>query len=283
MIIAKVDNYNVLDVEYKAELRNTLLRLKLEEPTLEAKKAAINQLIDGYILLHKAKSTNVNIGSEDVDNKFVEISMKFKTKEEFEKVMNAQNLNENKLREQIINELTIRKYIGTKFSETREVDEKKLEKIYQENIDSFKTQVMVKASHILIKGNDEKSLKKIIEIRERINSSKEFHEEAKKCSECPSCCNSGDLGYFSFGKMVKEFDNVAFNLEIDQISEPVKTQFGYHLIMVTDKKASKIAKFEEVKDSLKKRLQQIETELNIVKHIKELRAKADVEIYEEKL
>ena len=142
---------------------------------------------------------------------------------------------------------------------------------------------MVKASHILIKGTDEESLLKVKKIRAMINSPEDFIREAESCSDCPSSCQCGDLGYFTRGKMVKDFEDLAFSLQINEISQPVKTQFGYHIIMVTDHRKSKTASFEEVKEALKKRLQQIDSELQLIRHLKELRANAEIEIYHELL
>lgn len=89
----------------------------------------------------------------------------------------------------------------------------------------------VRASHILVPT--EKLANKIMK---KINAGKDFARLAKKYSECPSCEKGGDLGFFSRGKMIPEFENAAFNMEIGQVSTPVKTQFGYHLIKVTAKR-----------------------------------------------
>lgn len=89
----------------------------------------------------------------------------------------------------------------------------------------------VKASHILVSSESEaKALKSEIE------EGASFEELAKKYSKCPSGKNGGDLGYFRRGQMVKEFENAAFDTEINKVSDPIKTQFGYHLIKVYDKK-----------------------------------------------
>ena len=89
----------------------------------------------------------------------------------------------------------------------------------------------VKASHILVKDE-----KKASELRAKVNNPEEFAKMAKLHSSCPSSRKGGDLGWFGKGQMVAEFQNAAFSMEIGEISQPVKTQFGYHLIMVTDKK-----------------------------------------------
>lgn len=89
----------------------------------------------------------------------------------------------------------------------------------------------VRASHILVKSEDEaKSL------LEEIRAGKSFAEAAEEVSLCPSGQNGGDLGFFGRGMMVKPFEDAAFSMEnIGEVSEPVQTQFGWHLIQLTGK------------------------------------------------
>ena len=89
----------------------------------------------------------------------------------------------------------------------------------------------VKASHILVSSESEAKA-----LKSQIDEGTSFEELAKKYSKCPSGANGGDLGYFRRGQMVKEFEDAAFDTEINKVSEPIKTQFGYHLIKVYDKK-----------------------------------------------
>ena len=83
----------------------------------------------------------------------------------------------------------------------------------------------VKCSHILVEKQSQ-----ALQIFEDIKKGKKFGTVARENSTCPSKKKDGDLGYFTKGQMVKEFEDVAFNLEIGEISAPVKTQFGYHII-----------------------------------------------------
>ncbi len=89
----------------------------------------------------------------------------------------------------------------------------------------------VKASHLLVKTEDE-----ALNIKKEIMEGKDFAAAAREVSLCPSGQNGGDLGYFSRGQMVKEFEDAAFSMEVGEVSNPIKTQFGYHLIYLTDKK-----------------------------------------------
>lgn len=94
------------------------------------------------------------------------------------------------------------------------------------------TTTQVRAEHILV--NSESQAK---ELKSKIESNEiSFEDAAKQYSKCPSGANGGDLGYFSKGMMVKEFEEAAFSIEENKVSEPIQTQFGWHLIKVIDKK-----------------------------------------------
>ncbi len=90
---------------------------------------------------------------------------------------------------------------------------------------------MIRASHILVK--DETTAKKLLY---DLQSGADFGKLAKKHSICPSAETGGDLGFFGRGQMVKEFEDAAFSLSVGGISKPIKTEFGYHLIMLTAKR-----------------------------------------------
>jgi len=89
----------------------------------------------------------------------------------------------------------------------------------------------VKASHILVDTKEQADL-----LKSKINNGESFETLAKKYSKCPSRENGGDLGYFEKGQMVPAFEDAAFNLPVGKVSEPIHTQFGWHLIKVYDKK-----------------------------------------------
>ena len=89
----------------------------------------------------------------------------------------------------------------------------------------------VRASHILVETKEQ-----IDKIREEILAGKDFGHAARKNSKCPSGYEGGDLGFFKKGMMVAEFETAAFTLPVGEVSEPIKTQFGWHLIKVTAKR-----------------------------------------------
>ena len=90
---------------------------------------------------------------------------------------------------------------------------------------------VVKASHILVPTEDEANT-----IKTMLDEGEDFAMLARQYSKCPSKAAGGDLGYFKRGQMVKEFEKAAFSLPVGQVSEPVQTQFGWHIIKVTDRR-----------------------------------------------
>lgn len=124
--------------------------------------------------------------------------------------------------------------------------EEELRNYYMAHINDYKTKETVKASHILVDSQE-----KAYEVLEEITDGLSFEEAAKNYSSCPSKQNGGDLGTFTKGQMVKEFEDKAFSMQNGEISEPVKTEFGYHIIMVIDHIEERNSKFEDVYQEIK--------------------------------
>ena len=125
------------------------------------------------------------------------------------------------------------------------VSEDTVKKTYDERIKQIESKPEVSARHILVKTEED-----ALDIIERLNRGSDFAELAKEKSTGPSGSQGGDLGYFSKGQMVPEFDKVVFTLKKGEVSEPVKTQFGWHVIKVEDKRVSKPPAFDTVKGQL---------------------------------
>ena len=131
----------------------------------------------------------------------------------------------------------------------------------------------MRASHILVDNEIEAK-----RIYNEINEGMSFEEAAKKYSNCPSKSNGGDLGYFTRGRMVPEFENAAFGLEIGKVSSPVKSQFGYHLIKVTDKKPAEQKSFDESKNQIANMLLANKQQEVFYKKLEELKDKYEVKV-----
>lgn len=283
MVVARIFDYEINELEYQKELQSLMQKNKLHNPTPELKIRAVDHLIDGYLLLQQAQNLHLKIEDDVVEEKLLDLMLKYKTREEFNDMLAKANITTDALRKQFKNELMVRSYIETFCTTNFEIPEEKLKQIYNENLSHFKTDEMVRVSHILVQDTSNEGAKKAHELRKKINSVEDFERLAKACSDCPSCCKSGDLGFIQKGKMVAEFEDIAFDLKQKEISHPIKTPFGYHIILKTEHKRQKITAFNDIKDALAKRLHQIEQELSLLQHLKKLRENADIEIFEDRL
>ncbi len=171
------------------------------------------------------------------------------------------------LEKDLLTQMTINKVL----SEVTVTDED-AKKYYKENKTQFDQPATVSAKHILVDTEELCS-----EVKERIeNGELSFEDAAKEYSTCPSNAQGGSLGVFGRGMMVPEFEDAAFELELEKISEPVKTQFGYHLIKVETKNEAKAASFDEVKNKIVQQLIQKNQEKKYMDVMKELENKYEV-------
>lgn len=155
------------------------------------------------------------------------------------------------------------------------ISEDELKDFYEKNKYLYNRPEMVKASHILVDTEE-----KANEILEDITDGLSFEDAAKEYSSCPSKQDGGALGQFGKGQMVKEFEDAVFSMRIGEISAPVKTQFGYHIIKLTEHMPAKSAEFEEVYQEVKDNCFAVKQE-NVYKNKKEeLTKKYDVIIFE---
>jgi peptidyl-prolyl cis-trans isomerase C len=121
-----------------------------------------------------------------------------------------------------------------------------MKKVYEDAVKQIGNEQEVRARHILVPTEDEAKA-----ILAEIKKGTDFSELAKQKSKDPgAAAEGGDLGYFTKEQMVPEFAEVAFRLEKGQVSDPVKTQFGWHIIKVEDKRAKPVPTFEQVKDQV---------------------------------
>jgi peptidyl-prolyl cis-trans isomerase C len=164
-------------------------------------------------------------------------------------------------------------YAFNKIIDGIKVTDEEINAYYNEHSDMFIKPETMNASHILVEDEE-----KAYEIIDMINEGLEFERAAEQFSTCPSKEVGGNLGEFGKGQMVPEFENAAFKLEIGELSKPVKTQFGYHIIKVNEKSTQGIYSLEEVRDEIEKQLLTAKQEEKYLNKVNSLKIKYPVEI-----
>jgi peptidyl-prolyl cis-trans isomerase C len=174
--------------------------------------------------------------------------------------------------------ILVAKLIEVEGDKTAGVDEAKIEAFYEAHKDDFVTPLKLRASHIQVDTEAEAK-----EISQKLKEGTDFGQLARQYSKDPSKERGGDIGYFTKGQLMPEIEEACFKLEVGQVSDIIKTQFGYHIVKVTDKKEPRAVELSEVKGAIEKELRdkaQRETFDNLLKN---LRSKARIKINEKLL
>ncbi|MDT8396492.1 MAG: peptidylprolyl isomerase [bacterium] len=246
----------------------------------------LEQLIDGELLWQEAERKGFIASDGEVETAYGELASRYPEETEFKTEMEARGFTEESLKSNIRKQISIQNYIKGSIVPEAEVPEEAVRAAYDENPQNFTRPEEVKASHILIKSSEAdlqeqkaSALAKANEIAVKARKpGTDFAELAKTSSEGPSAPQGGDLGFFTRGRMVKPFEDAAFSMKVGDVSDPVLTQFGYHIIKVTERKEGQSVGYEEVKDQLAGDLTNRMVNEMVGRRISELRESAKIEL-----
>jgi peptidyl-prolyl cis-trans isomerase C len=174
--------------------------------------------------------------------------------------------------------LIVESFLKKKVEVESKVSDEDMKAFYEQNKDKFKSGEQIKASHILVKTEKEAK-----DIAAQLKAGGNFEELAKKNSVDSSSAKGGDLGWFGKGSMVPAFEKAALALKEGQISDVVKSDFGFHIIKLTGKRPAGIRPFEEVKEQIKGAIMPTKQQEVFQKIKEELKKTAKITIKEDVL
>ncbi|MCP4348244.1 MAG: peptidylprolyl isomerase [Desulfobacterales bacterium] len=292
-VISK-DEFDSKLTQYKQRIKGQ----KIPEAQIgEIKKKILERLVNDELLYQESQTKGIKVDGEKVSLRLATVKQKFPNPTEFEKALKEMNVSETEVKSRIERGIAIQELIDSHVTDKIAVSEEEIKEFYDSHKQFFKESEQVKASHILImtsdrkkpvkkddeKKNEEKkkaeAKKKIEMIQKKVKKGDDFAALAKEFSECPSSNNGGDLGFFKRGQMVKPFEEVAFSLKLNEISDIVETRFGYHLIKATEKKAEKATVYEDAKENILKHLKNEKTQAKVKEYIETIRKSAKIETF----
>lgn len=257
---------------------------------LNLKGAVLNSLIERELLLQEAKREKIRVSDQELreeiksypafqkEGKFAKetyfalLDWLGYTPQKFEEemrkdisitklrnmVLEGVGISEEEIRDEYLkkNEEIEIEYLLLKPAEEAKIEGKEIEEYYEKQKEDYRIPEKIRVRHILIKEERKEALEKIKEIKRRLKEGEDFESLAKEFSQCPSKEKGGDLGFFKKGDMVPEFEGVAFRLKKGQISRPVRSRFGYHIIKLEERKETCIPLLDEVREKIKRTLKE---------------------------
>jgi len=265
------------------EFTQVLLQTEAGQNVIEEfQKVKLDQLITEKLLAQEADSRGIELSEEEqteIFNKQLEgiKQQNDMNDEQLEQTLQQQGIESIDAYKERFFELNKDSLIINKLQETvmgeAEVTEEEIKTYYEENKSEFEVQEQVQASHILLE--DEKTAQEVLT---ELENGAEFTELAKEYSTGPSAEDGGSLGYVSKDQNIAQgFKDALFKLEVDSISDVVETQYGFHIIKVSDKREAGTKSYEEVKDQIKQQLTNQKGQSIWEQFVRELRDEAQIE------
>ncbi len=248
-VLAEVNGGTITTGDFNRELKNLPEYLKAMAETPQGRKEMLDTMVIRELILQQAAKDGID-KSPEIEEKLKDLKKR----------------------------LIVEAFLKKKVEADTQVSDADLKKFYEQNKDKFKTGDQIKASHILVKT--EKEAKDILA---QIKAGGNFEALAKKYSVDSSAAKGGDLGWFGKGSMVPVFEKAALGLKEGQVSDVVKSDFGYHIIKLTGKRAAGVRPFEEVKEQIKAALMPSKQQEIFQKIKEELKKDAKITVKEDVL
>jgi parvulin-like peptidyl-prolyl isomerase len=261
-------------------------RLEKHERMETLCRQVLEKLIDEKLIDQEVKKIGVKVSVKEIEAAVEEVKQRNAiTQEELERALTNEGLTMETYKRQIERGLQRQKLIHWSVKVEAKAGEEELRDFYKKNLDRYQMNETYRPSHILFMIPKETTPKAIGEIRkkvqkvlEKIKGGEDFGEMALLYSEDASSKDRGDLGYFKRGELVPAFEREALRLKVGEVSEIVRTELGFHIIKLLDRKDTEPLPFEEVKEKVRADYHEVEMEKAFKQYLSTLKEKAIIEI-----
>ena len=233
---------------------------------------ALDSLVDTQLILQEGEKRGIKVGNKEIDEEIDSIIEEHYggDREQFESILELQNFSLDELRDRMRLDLTLEQII----EDDLKISDKEAREYFKENRELFNVQEEVKARHILVETK-----KEALDVIARLEKGEDFAELAGELSMDPgSKEQGGDLGFFPRKVMAEEFEKVAFDQKKGEISAPVETSHGYHVIETLDHKKARKVTFDEVADDVNEKIKADRAPLLIQELLERLKSEAVIDI-----
>jgi len=249
------------------------------------RKEAMDLLIEQELILQAAAAQGIEVAPEEIDAAFAEVSEPFDNSGEFARRLETEGYTVASYREHLQRMIAASKYLDGIRAGAMTVSDEELETYYRDNEYRLTLPEQVRVRHILMtwkplgKPDDRAALhEQMAAILEKARAGEDFAELAREYSDDSTAKDGGDVGFFHRGEMVPAFEAVAFSLQPGEISEIVETPFGLHILLLEERKESRLLPLEEVRDQLREHIREEKLDAVVEAEKTRLREQAEIEI-----
>ncbi|GAA0486728.1 hypothetical protein GCM10008986_10170 [Salinibacillus aidingensis] len=256
--------------KYVAEIDDTKISEQELNDVLVSQYGAevLDSLVTQKVIEMEIEKQGVEVSQEKIDAEMANYQEYYGGEEAFQSLLEENGIKQSTIEQDIETYLATNKLVAEGITITDE----ELQTYFNENKDQYNQQEEVHASHILV--DDKETAEEVID---KLEAGEEFTSLAKEYSTDEASRESGgDLGTFGKGEMVQAFEDAAFSMEVGQISDPVETENGFHVIRVEEKFEAKEAKFEEVKEKVREDLMATRVNNEYSTWLEEVKSKYDI-------
>jgi peptidyl-prolyl cis-trans isomerase SurA len=294
-VAAVVDDTPILLSEVQERVQPEMMRRgpETEDPAeiarrrQEMMRAGLDVLINEKLLEEQLKGANIDIGDDQLQAAIDDVKRENHIPDDaaFAEALKREGYTLATYKQKLRRDLEKMKLLNLKVHNQAKVTDNDVKEAYNQTYVNQEGEIEVHARHILVSlprdANAEavaKAQQRAGEIAQRAKAGGDFAALAKQLSDGPSASQGGDLGYFRRGVMVPEFERVAFDLPVGGVSDPVRTQFGFHIIKVEDRRKAQPPPFDTVKEQLRQKLTREQIDRLTADYLAGLRKDATVEI-----
>ena len=290
-VVAKVGDHEITEGDVQKVVRMFSKQMggrvppeQMAEAMPRIRERIVEELVMRQVMLAEVAKAGISLSDSEFEQVKSEMAGELPEGTTLADYLAETGTTEAEMREQ----MAVRKMIVAKAESIAKPTDEEIQAFFDENKEGFAQDESVTASHILIKfedGDDDaaKAAKRerIEGLRKQLLEGADFAELAKANSDCPSSTSGGDLGPFGRGQMVPAFEDAAFSQPTGSVGEVVETQFGYHLIKVTEHKAAKALEFNEVKTRISDILYSQKQQDAVKEYVDGLRAAANIQRFDQ--
>ncbi len=255
------------------------------EKLTRLRREAMDLMIEQELIRQAAEAQGIEVSTGEIDAALTEVSEPFKTSEEFTRRIESEGFTEESYREHVARMIAAAKYLDGVRAGVATVSDEELETYYRDNELRLTLPEQVRVRHILLTWkpmgttDDRAAIRKqMAPILEQARSGEDFAELARKHSDDSTAGQSGDTGFFHRGQMVPAFESVAFALQPGEVSDPVETAFGVHILRLEERKEARLLPLDEVREQLREHIRGEKMEAAVEQETERLRQEAEVAI-----